>query len=75
MVCLNTTGLTVLDRGLRFDLVLNFWLAWSTGRTVLAFQHVYLTQVLDGNLSHTSLSVLVQSHCRLTQLKMSSGRA
>ena len=26
----NGTGLTVLDRGLRFYLVLDFWLAWST---------------------------------------------
>ena len=48
-VCLPTqTGHPVLNRGLRFYLVLNFWLAWSTGLPVLAFQHVYLTQIRDG---------------------------
>ena len=41
-----------------FYLVLDFWLAWSTGLPVLAFQLVYLTQLLDRNLSHTSLPVL-----------------
>ena len=30
-------------------------------------QHVNLTQVLDGNLSHSDLPLL-ESHCRLTQL-------
>ena len=32
---------------------LDFWLAWSTGLPFLAFQHVYLTQRRDRNLSHT----------------------
>ena len=35
-----------------------FWLAWSTGRTVLSVQRVNLTQMLDGNLSHSGLPVL-----------------
>ena len=52
-----TKSLTVLNHGLRFYLFLDFWLAWSTGLTVLSFQHVYLTQILDRNLSHTSLPV------------------
>ena len=39
-------------RGFRFYLVLDFGLAWSTGRPGLFVQHVNLTQVLDGNLSH-----------------------
>ena len=53
MVCRNDKSLTVLDRFLRFYLVLDFWLAKSTftllvfqkstGLSVLAFQHVYLT--------------------------------
>ena len=64
-VCWNTTGLTVLNRGLRFYLVLDFLLAWSTGLPVLSFQHVHLTQMLDRNLSHTCLPLLL-SHCRLT---------
>ena len=67
LVCRNDTGLSVLDRGLRFHLVLDFWLAWSTGLTVLSFQHVYLTQLRDRNLSHTNLPVL-ETHCRSTQL-------
>ena len=45
-----TTGRSVPYRGFRFYLVLDFWLAWSTGRPVLFVQHVHLTQVLDGNL-------------------------
>ena len=57
-VCQNTTGRPVLNRGLRFYLVLDFWLAWSTGRSVLSVQHVILTQMLDGNLSHSDLPVL-----------------
>ena len=75
----NTMGCPVLDRGLRFYLFLFFWLTWSTaallgfqkntGLTVLAFQHVYLTQLRDRNLSHTDLPVLVYPHFRLTQLK------
>ena len=45
-----------------FILVLDFWLALSTalprfqkstGLPVLAFQHVYLTQLRDGDLSRT----------------------
>ena len=55
----NNTGLSVLFRGLRFYLVLDFWLAWSTGLPVLFVQHVNLTQALDGNLSHTGLPFLV----------------
>ena len=47
----NKAGLPVLTRGLRFYLVLDFWLAWSTGLTVLSVQHVHLTQILDRNLS------------------------
>ena len=35
-----------------FYLVLVFWLAVSTGRPVLFFQRVYMTQLLDVNLSH-----------------------
>ena len=31
----------------------DFWLAWSTGLSVLSFQHVRLTQILDRNLFHT----------------------
>ena len=46
------TGLTVLDRGLRFYLVLDFELAWSTGLPALAFQQVSLTQLRDKNPSH-----------------------
>ena len=57
-ICRNLTGLSVLYRGLRFYLVLEFWLAWSTGLTVLSFQYVYLTQILDRNLSHTGHPVL-----------------
>ena len=53
-VCRNKTSLSVLTRGLRFYLVLDF-------------QHVHLTQILDRNLSHTGLPVFL-SHCRLTQL-------
>ena len=34
---------------------MDFGLAWSTGRTVLSVQHVNLTQMLDGNLSHSGL--------------------
>ena len=30
------TDLTVLSRGIRFYLVLDFWLAWSTGVPVLS---------------------------------------
>ena len=49
-------------------LVLDIELAFSTtGRPVLFVQHVNLTQVLDGNLSHSDLPVL-EWHCRLTQL-------
>ena len=68
-VCRNDTSLTVFDRGLRFYMVLDFWLAWSTtGRPVLSsLQHVNLTQVLDGNLFHSDLPFL-ESHCRLIQL-------
>ena len=33
-------------------MVLDFWLAWLTGLSVLAFQQVYLTQLRDRNLSH-----------------------
>ena len=32
-----------------------FWLAWSTCLPVLFVQHVNVTQILDRNLSHTSL--------------------
>ena len=63
------TQVSVLDRGLRFYLVLDFWLAQSTAAllgfqkntslSVLAIQHVYLTQLRDKNLSHTGLTVLV----------------
>ena len=57
--CRNVTGFSVLDRGLRFYLLLDFWLAWAkTGLPVLFVQHVNLTQVLDGNLSHSDLSFL-----------------
>ena len=53
-----TTGFPVLSWS-PFYLVLNFWLAWATtGNGVLFVQHVNLTQVLDGNLSHTGLPVL-----------------
>ena len=52
----NKTGKPVLSRGLRFYLVLDFWLAWKTGRSVLFVQHVNLTHVLDGNLSHSRSS-------------------
>ena len=34
-----------------FYLVLDFWLARSTGRSVLFVQHVHLPQILDGDLS------------------------
>ena len=56
-----------LIRGLRFYLVLGFWLVYSTaalprfqkstGLPVLAFPHVYLTQLRDRDLSHTGLTV------------------
>ena len=72
-VCRNDTGLPVLDRDRHFYLVLGFWLAWSTaallrfqkstGLPVLAFQHVYLTQLRD--LSSHRLGIYP------TQLKMS----
>ena len=42
-VCRNDTSLSVLNRGLRFYLVLDFWLAWSTGLPVLSFS----TCILD----------------------------
>ena len=59
-VCRNTTGLSVPPRGLRFYLVLYFWLAWSTGLSVLSFQHVHLTQLLDRNLlPHMSSLALI----------------
>ena len=58
-VCRNLTSLPALNRDLRFHWVLDFWLAWSTGLPVLAFQQVYLTQLRDRNLSHTGLPVLV----------------
>ena len=58
LACLNMC-LTVLDRGLRSYLVLDFGLAWLTSLSVLAFQQVYLTQIRDNNLFHTGLSVLV----------------
>ena len=45
-------------RGLRFYLVLDFWLAWSMRVTVLSFQHVYLTQIQNRNLPHAGLPVL-----------------
>ena len=54
-VCRNGRGLPVLDRDSHFYLVLGFWLVsstaallrfqQSTGLSVLAFQHVYLTQL------------------------------
>ena len=59
------SGMSEFNRSLRsrswssFLLVLDFWLAWSTSLPVLAFQHVYLTQLRDRNLSHTGLTVLV----------------
>ena len=67
--CRNTTGRTVLSRGFRFYLVLDFGLAWATtGLTVIwSLQHVKLTQALDGNLSHSDLPFF-QSHYRLTKL-------
>ena len=34
-----------------FSLVLDFWLAWSTGLPVLSFELVHLTQILGQNLS------------------------
>ena len=39
---------------------LDFWLAWSTSLPDLSFQHVYLTQKLDKNQSHTGLPVFVE---------------
>ena len=39
----------------------------NTSRRRRFVQHVNLTQVLDGNLSHSDLPFL-ESHCRLTQL-------
>ena len=50
-----------------FYLVLDFWLAWSTtGHPVLFVQHVNVTQVLDGNLSHSDLSLFRVSLSRNT---------
>ena len=43
----------------------------STGLPVLAFPHVHLTRLWDGDPSRTGLSVLVYLHFRLTQFKMS----
>ena len=60
-------GLVNGSRGFRIYLFLGFCLAWSTGRPVLFVQHVNLTQVLDGNLSHSDLPML-ESPCRLTQV-------
>ena len=52
LFCTDTTGsIEWPSRGLRFDLVLDFRLAWSTCLTVLSVQHVHLTQLLDRNLS------------------------
>ena len=58
-----------------------FWVGLSTAPLlrfqkskclpVLSFQHVYLTQLRDRNLSHTGLPFLVQPHLHLTQMKMS----
>ena len=47
------------NHGLCFYLVLDFWLARQQVSPVPSFQHVYLTQIRDRNLSHTGLSVLV----------------
>ena len=56
-MCRNDTGLTVLNRSLRFYFILDFfgWLGsacqvrqQTTGLPVLSVQHVNLTQVLDG---------------------------
>ena len=43
---------SILTRGFRSYMVLDFWLPWSTGLTVLSVRHVHLTQILDRNLSH-----------------------
>ena len=69
-VCRNETSFSVLDRGLRFS-----FLAQSTASLlefhkkqvspVIAFQHVHLTRLRDGDPSRTSLSVLVYPYLRL----------
>ena len=41
-ICRNKTGLPILTRGLPFHLVLDFWLTWSTGLSILTVQHVHL---------------------------------
>ena len=42
---------------------LDFWLAWSTSLPVLSFQHVHLTQILDGKSIplRSSLALVSQS--------------
>ena len=62
----NTTGRSVLNRGLRFLFGFGFLVGLVNGSPVLSVQHVNLTQMLDGNLSHSGLPVL-EAHCRLTQ--------
>ena len=67
--CRNTTGLPVVS-WFHHYLVLGFWLAsvQTTGLSVpSSLQHVYLTQALDGNRSHSDLPFL-ESHCRLLLL-------
>ena len=79
-LCRNDTGVPVFVRDLRFYLILGVRLVHvttllkfqkSTGLTVLAFPHVRLTRLRDGDPSRTGLPVLAFPHVRLTQLKMS----
>ena len=76
----NNTGLPVLTHFSHVYLVLGVWSVYSTtllmfqkstGLPVLAFPHVHLTRLRDGDPSRTGLPVLVYPHVRLTQLKMS----
>ena len=56
----NGTSLSAPYLGLRFDLVLVFWLVWSTSLPVLSVQHDHMTQVLDEeSIPHWSSLALV----------------
>ena len=45
-----------------FYLILDFWLAWPTGLSVLAFRHVYLTQLRRIGIYPTQVSPCSSNH-------------
>ena len=58
-VCRNTTGLTVLNRGLRFYVVLNIWLAWSRSPRSFLSTCSLDTDTGEESIPHRSSLVLV----------------